>query len=303
MDIEWAKDGKTGKLYIVQARPETVRSRQSADNLKHTTVTHHGETVVEGTAIGSDAAHGKVRVIDSVDEISTMQPGEILVADMTDPDWVPAIRIASAVVTNRGGRTCHAAIVSRELGVPCIVGTKDATERLKTGSSYTIDCSKGSSGYVYAGDAEIERTEVSLDDLPSTDTEIKLILGDPDSALACASLPVKGVGLCRQEFVVANHIGEKLRSSSLICSAIAFICVPYLIDPYSKPLPRCQSPHGSPTTKAFIPRPYLIQILSMKRIGPSLKTERLTMTPLVTFSFASSLRESLVLPLRSTPTT
>lgn len=207
MDIEWAKDGRTGKLYIVQARPETVRSRQAADNLKHTQVSHHGPAVLEGTAIGSDASHGKVRVIDSVDEIATMQPGEILVADMTDPDWVPAIRIASAVVTNRGGRTCHAAIVSRELGVPCLVGTKDATEKLKTGTSYTIDCSKGSSGYVYEGDAEIERTEVSLDDLPATDTEIKLILGDPDSALACASLPVKGVGLCRQEFVVANHIG------------------------------------------------------------------------------------------------
>ena len=262
MDIEWAKDGKTGKLYIVQARPETVRSRQSADNLKHTTVTHHGETVVEGTAIGSDAAHGKVRVIDSVDEISTMQPGEILVADMTDPDWVPAIRIASAVVTNRGGRTCHAAIVSRELGVPCIVGTKDATERLKTGSSYTIDCSKGSSGYVYTGDAEIERTEVSLDDLPSTDTEIKLILGDPDSALACASLPVKGIGLCRQEFVVINNIG--IHPKSVLAGN---------------------------------------RDLVKEKIGQSLKRNRLTMIPLVTFSFASSLKESLVLPLRSIPTT
>ena len=128
-------------------------------------------------------------------------------ADMTDPDWVPAIRIASAVVTNRGGRTCHAAIVSRELGVPCIVGSKDATERLKTGETYTIDCSKGNQAYVYAGAADIVRTDIDTSDLPVTQTKIQLILGDPDAALSHASLPVAGVGLVRQEFVVANHIG------------------------------------------------------------------------------------------------
>lgn len=140
-------------------------------------------------------------------EISTMKPGEILVADMTDPDWVPGLRMAAGVVTNRGGRTCHAAIVSRELGVPCIVGTKDATEKLKTGERYTIDCSKGATGYVYPGSAQIERTSIDTDDLPKTKTEIKLILGDPDAALSLSGLPVDGVGLVRQEFVVANHIG------------------------------------------------------------------------------------------------
>ena len=136
-----------------------------------------------------------------------MKPGEILVADMTDPDWVPGLRIASGVVTNRGGRTCHAAIVSRELGVPCIVGTKDATEKLKTGDIYTIDCSKGSTGSVYDGDSKIERSSVDMDNVPKTETEIKLILGDPDAALSLSGLPVAGVGLVRQEFVVANHIG------------------------------------------------------------------------------------------------
>jgi pyruvate,water dikinase len=136
-----------------------------------------------------------------------MKPGEILVADMTDPDWVPGLRMASGVVTNRGGRTCHAAIVSRELGVPCIVGTKDATEKLKTGETYTVDCSKGATGYVYPGEAQIERTSIDTDNLPKTKTEIKLILGDPDSALSLSGLPVDGVGLVRQEFVVANHIG------------------------------------------------------------------------------------------------
>jgi pyruvate,water dikinase len=124
-----------------------------------------------------------------------------------DPDWVPAIRMASAVVTNRGGRTCHAAIVSRELGVPCIVGTKDATEKLKTGETYTVDCSNGNSGRVHEGTAQIERTERNIMDLPETKTKIQLILGDPDAALAHSGLPVAGVGLVRQEFVVANHIG------------------------------------------------------------------------------------------------
>jgi len=146
MDIEWAKDGITGKLYVVQARPETVRSRQKSGSLRQTTVTSHGETVLEGTAIGSDAATGVAKVIRSLDGISQMRKGDILVADMTDPDWLPAIRMSSAVVTNRGGRTCHAAIVSRELGVPCIVGTKDATEVLKTGDTYTVDCSMGNVG-------------------------------------------------------------------------------------------------------------------------------------------------------------
>lgn len=206
MDIEWAKDGITGKLYIVQARPETVRSRQGK-TLSQTVVRAHGKTILEGTAIGSDASTGVVRVIKHLDQIAEMQKGDVLVADMTDPDWVPAIRMASAVVTNRGGRTCHAAIVSRELGVPCIVGTKDATDILKTGQTYTVDCSNGNTGLVHEGSAKIERKEFNIDDLPETKTKIQLILGDPDAALAHSSLPVAGVGLTRQEFVVANHIG------------------------------------------------------------------------------------------------
>lgn len=207
MDIEWAKDGISQKLYIVQARPETVRSRQKAGKFTRTSVPNHGECVIEGTAIGSDAATGKARVIERLEQISDMQPGEILVADMTDPDWVPAIRIASGVVTNRGGRTCHAAIVSRELGVPCIVGTKDAVEVMKTGQNYTIDCSTGNTGHVYDGEAEIQRVHFDVEHLPKPKTEVKLILGDPDAALSNAGLPVSGVGLVRQEFVVANHIG------------------------------------------------------------------------------------------------
>ncbi|KAL7538959.1 hypothetical protein ACHAXR_012496 [Thalassiosira sp. AJA248-18] len=207
MDIEWAKDGVTSELFIVQARPETVRSDQKANILKQTQVTEHNSPIIQGNAIGSDAASGKARVIRDVSQIASIKPGEILVADMTDPDWVPGLRIASGVVTNRGGRTCHAAIVSRELGVPCIVGTKDATETLKTGENYTIDCSQGSTGFVYPGYSKIERTSVDTDNIPKTNTKIKLILGDPDAALSLSDLPVDGVGLVRQEFVVANHIG------------------------------------------------------------------------------------------------
>jgi len=207
MDIEWAKDGITGELFIVQARPETVRSAQKANLLKQTQVTEHNPPIIEGSAIGSDAASGRVRVIRDVSEMSSIKPGEILVADMTDPDWVPGLRIAAGVITNRGGRTCHAAIVSRELGVPCIVGTKDATEKLQTGDTYTVDCSNGSTGLVYPGEATIERTSVDKNNVPKTKTEIKLILGDPDAALSMSGLPVDGVGLVRQEFVVANHIG------------------------------------------------------------------------------------------------
>jgi len=207
MDIEWAKDGITGKLYIVQARPETVRSRLEVGALTQTIVEDKGPIAVEGTAIGSDAAVGKAHVILNVKDISEMQPGDVLVADITDPDWVPAIRMASAVVTNRGGRTCHAAIVSRELGVPCIVGTKDATKCLKTGETYTVDCTQGNYGHVHEGKATVTRTILNTKDLPPTKTEVKLILGDPDAALKHSSLPVSGVGLTRQEFVVANHIG------------------------------------------------------------------------------------------------
>ena len=207
MDIEWAKDGITNKLYIVQARPETVRSRQEVGTISQTLVVEHGKTIIDGTAIGSQAAVGKARVIHSLDEIAQMKQGDILVADMTDPDWVPAIRMASAVVTNRGGRTCHAAIVSRELGVPCIVGTKDATELMTTGQSYTVDCSQGSVGHVHEGIGKIETSTFSIGDIPQTKTKIQLILADPDAALSHASLPVAGVGLTRQEFVVANHIG------------------------------------------------------------------------------------------------
>lgn len=218
---------------------------------------------------GSDAACGTARVITDLGAISTMKPGEILVADMTDPDWVPAIRIASAVITNRGGRTCHAAIVSRELGVPCIVGTKDATETLKTGETYTIDCSKGSNGFIYHGTAEIVRTEIDIGDLPATDTKIQLILGDPDAALTHASLPVKGVGLVRQEFVVANHIGihpnavlfpDRVEEADLALISERAINDPSPADFFVRKLAEGIGSIGA----AFYPRPIIVRLGDFK---------------------------------------
>jgi pyruvate,water dikinase len=269
MDIEWAKDGITGELFVVQARPETVRSRQQEGSLTSVSVAGHGPEVIEGVAIGSDAACGKARVITDLGAISTMNPGEILVADMTDPDWVPAIRIASAVITNRGGRTCHAAIVSRELGVPCLVGTKDGTERLKTGETYTIDCSKGSQGHVYQGSSEIVRTKIDISDLPDTDTKIQLILGDPDAALTHASLPVKGVGLVRQEFVVANHIGihpnavlkpDLVKEADLAIIAERSINDPSPADFFVRKLAEGIGSIGA----AFYPRPIIVRLGDFK---------------------------------------
>jgi pyruvate,water dikinase len=207
MDIEWAKDGETGEIFIVQARPETVRSRQSSNALTRVEVQGAGELVLTGTAIGTDAGTGPARVISDPSDLPEFQAGEILVADMTDPDWVPAIRMASAVVTNRGGRTCHAAIVSRELGVPCVVGAERATDGMVTGQTYTVSCAHGTRARVTKGGAEILRHELRLDSLPTLRTQVMAILADPQVAFAHASLPVAGVGLVRQEFVVANHIG------------------------------------------------------------------------------------------------
>ncbi len=207
MDIEWVKDGETGELFIVQARPETVQSRADARQLVRYAIETRPTPIVKGAAIGSAIGAGKVRVVRSVDDLPSFREGEVLVADMTDPDWVPALRKAAAVVTNRGGRTCHAAIVSRELGVPCVVGTGYATDLLEQGQEVTVDCSRGSVGEIYAGLVPFRREVVRMDELPETRTKVMLILADPDLALEHAKLPVAGVGLVRQEFVAANHIG------------------------------------------------------------------------------------------------
>jgi pyruvate, water dikinase len=206
MDIEWAKDGRTGQLWIVQARPETVEARREPGKLTHFRIEPDSAPLVRGVAIGGAIGQGRVRIIDSVDDLPAFEEGEVLVADMTDPDWVPALRKAAAVVTNRGGRTCHAAIVSRELGVPCVVGTGDATESLTAGVEVTVSCATGNVGEVFEGRLPFTRQVVHLDDVPETRTKVMLILADPSQAFTHASLPVSGVGLVRQEFVAANHV-------------------------------------------------------------------------------------------------
>lgn len=208
MDIEWAKDGMDGKLYIVQARPETVHARQQEHTIKlyklHKKPEHH--ILVSGQSVGKGIAVGPARLITSASEMYRVQPGDILVTDMTDPDWEPVMRKAAGIVTNRGGRTCHAAIVSRELGIPAIVGTHDGTKRITEGSDVTIDCSSGDTGSVYNGRVPFEVEEISIDQSKKPNVGIMVNIGTPDEALNWASLPVDGVGLARLEFIVATSI-------------------------------------------------------------------------------------------------
>lgn len=206
MDIEWAKDGNDGQLYIVQARPETVYSSRDAQNICSFTLDERSEILLEGRAIGDRIGAGPVRLIRSKEELSYFQQGEVLVADMTDPDWEPVMKRASAIVTNRGGRTCHAAIVSRELGVPCVVGTQNATALLSSGREITVCCAEGAQGKVYDGQLAFTRAQINVDKVPRTRTQIMINLGDPEQAFALSQLPVDGVGLAREEFIIANEV-------------------------------------------------------------------------------------------------
>jgi len=206
MDIEWAKDGLDGRLYIVQARPETVASQRSTTRLEQYVVGSHGPTLVEGRAVGDRVSAGAVRVVTGPDQLAAFHPGEVLVADTTTPDWEPVMKTAAAVVTNRGGRACHAAIVARELGIPAVVGAGDATERLSTGDLVTVSCAEGDTGRVYEGRAEITVETTEIADLPRPRTKIMLNLGNPDLAFHTAQLPNDGVGLARMEFIVNEWI-------------------------------------------------------------------------------------------------
>ena len=206
MDIEWAKDGATGRLYIVQARPETVRSREDATALSTYRITEKGDVLLSGLAIGDAVAAGEVCLIEDVADQDRFIDGAILVTGTTDPDWVPVMKRAAAIITDHGGRTSHAAIVSRELGVPAIVGAGDATERLHSGQAVTLSCAEGDTGYVYDGTATFASETVSLADLPQTATKVMLNLANPAAAFRWWRLPADGIGLARMEFVIANRI-------------------------------------------------------------------------------------------------
>ena len=207
MDIEWAKDGDDGKLYIVQARPETVKSRTSANVMERYLLKETGTVLVEGRAIGQRIGAGKVRIIKDVSEMDKVQPGDVLVSDMTDPDWEPVMKRASAIVTNRGGRTCHAAIIARELGIPAVVGCGNATELLKDGQGVTVSCAEGDTGYIFEGELGFDIKKNSVDAMPELPFKIMMNVGNPDRAFDFAQLPNAGVGLARLEFIINRMIG------------------------------------------------------------------------------------------------
>ncbi len=206
MDIEWAKDGLTGELFIVQARPETVQSQKSDTVLRSYKLKGTSDILIRGRAVGEMIGQGKARVILNVHKLDEFQAGEVLVTNKTDPDWEPIMKKASAIVTNQGGRTCHAAIIAREMGIPAIVGCGKATAVLETGQEVTVSCAEGEEGRVYSGSVPFEIQETQLENLPCTRTQILMNVGNPEEAFSLASIPCDGVGLARFEFIIANHI-------------------------------------------------------------------------------------------------
>ncbi|MGF1602868.1 MAG: phosphoenolpyruvate synthase [Thermosynechococcaceae cyanobacterium] len=270
MDIEWAQDGYTGDLFIVQARPETVQSQKAEHLLTTYRLLDTGEILVSGRAVGARIGEGTVRVIADASQISLFQPGEVLVTSRTDPDWEPIMKQAAAIVTNQGGRTCHAAIIARELGIPAIVGCDDATTKLSTGQVVTVSCAEGEGGNVYAGQLSFEKQETLLADLPSTRTKILMNIANPETAFGLASIPCDGVGLARLEFIIANQIKvhplalihfEQLEDP-LVKDAIATLTTHY---PYKPDFFMDKLAHGVGTiAAAFYPKPVIVRMSDFK---------------------------------------
>ncbi len=207
MDIEWGKDGEDGRLYILQARPETVKSRDPGQTLQRYHLKDKGEVLASGRAIGQRIGAGPARVIESHREMGSVQAGDVLITDMTDPDWEPIMKRAAAIVTNRGGRTCHAAIIARELGIPAVVGCGNATDSVRNGQAVTVSCAEGDTGYIYGGQQDFEVREISLENMPELPFKIMMNVGNPDRAFDFANLPNAGVGLARLEFIINRMIG------------------------------------------------------------------------------------------------
>jgi pyruvate,water dikinase len=207
MDIEWGRDGRDGKLYILQARPETVKSREGGNELRRYKLHGTSKVLASGRAIGQKIGQGVVRVVRSAREMDRVEAGDVLVTDMTDPDWEPVMKRAAAIVTNRGGRTCHAAIIARELGIPAVVGCGDATEALADAAKVTVSCAEGDTGHVYDGLLEVETIDVALDRMPRIATQLMMNVGNPELAFEFRRLPNEGVGLARLEFIIAKNVG------------------------------------------------------------------------------------------------
>lgn len=270
MDIEWAKDGKDGRLYIVQARPETVASQHQAEAFETYSLKVKGAVLVTGRAVGEKIASGTVRVIADARELAFFRPGEVLVAESTSPDWEPVMKTAAAIITYRGGRTCHAAIVARELGVPAVVGAEGATEQVKTGAVVTVSCAEGETGAVYKGALPFEVTKVSAGALPRPHTEIMVNLGNPELAYHTAMLPNDGVGLARMEFIISEHIGVHpmaLVSPEKVASKVARAAIARLVRNYSRPsdffVEKLSEGVGT-IAAAFYPKPVIVRLSDFK---------------------------------------
>ena len=269
MDIEWAKDGITGKLYIVQARPETVKSRGHATQIERFQLNAHGKVICEGRSIGQKIGSGTARVVRSIKDMARVQPGDVLVADMTDPDWEPVMKRAAAIVTNRGGRTCHAAIIARELGVPAVVGTGTGLDTIKDGQEVTISCAEGDTGYIYEGKLDFERITADLGAMPPAPLKIMMNVANPERAFDFAMLPNAGVGLARLEMIIASHIAvhpkalleyaqQDAETKRLIDERIAGYASP--VDFYVDRLAE-----GIATiTAAFAPNPVIVRLSDFK---------------------------------------
>ena len=269
MDIEWAKDGHSGKLFIVQARPETVKSRARATRIERYSLNAKSGVLAQGRAIGQKIGAGTARVVRSLDEMAKFQPGDVLVADMTDPDWEPIMKRAAAIVTNRGGRTCHAAIIARELGVPAVVGCGDAMTTIPDGAEVTVSCAEGDTGHIYAGRLDFEIATADLENMPPAPLKIMMNVGNPERAFDFAQLPNQGIGLARLEFIIARQIGihprallEYGRQSAEIRAKIDEMSAGYA-DPVSFYVDRLAE--GIATlTAAFAPNPVIVRLSDFK---------------------------------------
>jgi pyruvate, water dikinase len=270
MDIEWAKDSDDGQLYIIQARPETVASRRSANFFETYTLSGTGPVLTTGRAVGEKVASGKVRIVANVNDLAAFKPGEVLVSDATSPDWEPVMKTAGAIVTNSGGRTCHAAIVARELGVPAVVGTEDATRKLTNGGTVTVSCAEGDIGHVYGGLIPFKATRIPLSAIKRPRTKIMVNLGNPDLAFHTAMMPNDGVGLARMEFIINEHIGVHpmaLVEPDKVSSAEAKQTIARLVRGYEHPtdffVERLAEGVGT-IAAAFYPRPVIVRLSDFK---------------------------------------
>ena len=269
MDIEWGRDGEDGRLYILQARPETVKTQESANMQERFRLKKRGEVLVSGRAIGSRIGTGVVRLVKDASVMNTVKPGDVLVTDMTDPDWEPVMKKASAIVTNRGGRTCHAAIIARELGIPAVVGCGDATEVLQDGGRVTVSCAEGDTGFVYQGILDVEVLHIKLDELPDIPVKIGMNVGNPELAFDFQRLPNAGIGLARLEFIIARMIGVHPKA------ALAY---PKLPDDIRQEVERRSAGYPDPVSfyveklcegvatlgAAFYPKPVIVRLSDFK---------------------------------------